>query len=69
MDVEREDGRVEVWRVPVGGGDPQLVARDAPVARLHPDGRTLAFRTGEARSEVWAMDGFPSVPADATAAP
>ena len=51
----------ELRWVPVTGG-PSVVMVDAPTvsgeARLHPDGRSIAFVSGEDRSEIWAMDGL-----------
>jgi Tol biopolymer transport system component len=52
---------VELWRIPREGGNAEPIAtiRDHRFgARLHPDGRTLAYRAGRARGEIWAMDGL-----------
>lgn len=42
-------------------GGPSVVMVAAPMvrgeARLHPDGRSIAFVSGENRSEIWAMGG------------
>lgn len=50
----------ELWRVPVAGGSPQKVS--VPVTRtdftIHPDGRRVAFTTGQIRREVWAIENL-----------
>lgn len=51
----------ELWRVsPTGGGAERLAGElpgtDVPGLALHPDGRTIAYRTGELRGEIWALD-------------
>ncbi|RMF84742.1 MAG: hypothetical protein D6739_05500, partial [Nitrospirae bacterium] len=38
-----DDGAPSVWRVPVLGGEPELVARGADAASLSPDGSRLAL--------------------------
>jgi Tol biopolymer transport system component len=48
-----------LWRTPLDGGQPQrlevrLERRDG--IRLHPDGRRIAFTTGQTHSEVWVLD-------------
>ncbi len=51
----------EIWRMPVTGGDLQNTGLAAPLmlgARLHPDGRRIAYVAGEKQSEVWAMENF-----------
>jgi Tol biopolymer transport system component len=51
-----------VWTVPIKGADArrlQLVEHlDSRFLRLHPDGRRVAFMAGEARGEVWVMEGL-----------
>ena len=51
-----------LWRVPIGGGDPQLLlATEEPADFLsvHPDGRRIAFYTGSSdTTEVWVMQHF-----------
>ncbi len=50
------------WAVPVDGAAArpvQLIDHVNPGSmRLHPDGRTIGFRAGESRGEVWVMDGL-----------
>ena len=51
----------ELWRIPVGGGEPQkldLAMEDLRNLRIHPDGRRIAFTAGTDRSEVWVMENF-----------
>lgn len=57
------DGRgVDLWTVSREGGDGERLARleDAAIggAALHPDGRTIAYREGQPRGEIWALDGL-----------
>jgi len=51
----------ELWRLSPTGGDAERIAgelpgTDVPGLALHPDGRTIAYRTGELRGEIWALD-------------
>ena len=54
---------VEVWCIPVAGGEPQkldLSMSNLMHLRVHPDGRKIAF-TGSlqpATSEIWVMENF-----------
>ncbi|HUG13578.1 MAG TPA: hypothetical protein VMM78_01055, partial [Thermomicrobiales bacterium] len=58
---------VELLRVSVDGGAVERVATIPDYdtgATLHPDGRTIAYRTGRWRGEIWALDGVtPAAPA------
>jgi len=51
-----------LWRVPVAGGEPQLLLateHSADFLSMHPDGRRIAFSTGPGyRVEVWMMENF-----------
>lgn len=52
---------VELWRVPVEGGEPQRlgVAMDnVRDVRVHPDGRRISFTAGKIGAEVWKMENF-----------
>ncbi|HEX4950603.1 MAG TPA: hypothetical protein VFZ34_28315, partial [Blastocatellia bacterium] len=52
----------ELWRVPIAGGAiqkftwPMERVRDL---RIHPDGKRLAFTSGNQTFEVWAMENLP----------
>ena len=51
----------DLWSVPVSGGKPTLVRRDAALGSLSPDARTIAYlqvlRTGSVRSgDLWLAD-------------
>jgi Tol biopolymer transport system component len=51
----------ELWRVPVDGGMPEPTGLSADGMRgvaVHPDGRTIAYVTGFATWEIWAMEGI-----------
>ena len=52
----------ELWRVPVAGGDPELLEwrgmeRQVGIS-FHPDGERIAFHAGKYAFEVWVMEGF-----------
>jgi len=53
---------VALWRVSRNGEIERLgeIQDYAGGARLHPDGRTLAYRAGRYRGEVWAIDAGPA---------
>jgi len=60
---EGSEDMVDLWRVPVKGGEPQKL--DLAMSRLmhlrvHPDGRRIAFtaKTQNEKSEVWVMENF-----------
>ena len=51
----------ELWRVSSRGGDGEQIAVIEDYvggARLHPDGRTIAYRAGRYRGEIWALQVF-----------
>ncbi|MCH7823711.1 MAG: PD40 domain-containing protein [Acidobacteria bacterium] len=52
----------ELWRVPVGGGPPELLGTSERPLRgvtLHPDGsRILSYRGDGNRADVWVMENF-----------
>jgi hypothetical protein len=65
------DGR-ELWRVPVRGGEPELLDwlntfRALPYIRFQPGGSKVALtcREGEGGVEVWVMEDFLPGPEDA----
>jgi Tol biopolymer transport system component len=60
-----KDGIPELWRIPVAGGEPQrtgLSVEGMGLFSLHPDGRRIAFESGnpsvEAR-ELWVLENIP----------
>lgn len=58
---------VELWRVSSRGGDAETlgVIHDyLGGAVLHPDGLTLAYRSGRLRGEIWALQGLGPTAAD-----
>jgi hypothetical protein len=60
---------VELLRVSRDGGAVERVATIPDYDRgatLHPDGRTIAYRTGEWRGEIWAMDALGGTVSTAT---
>jgi len=52
---------VEYWQVPISGGEPRKldlkIASVGPL-RLHPDGRQVAYTTGQGKEEVWVLENF-----------
>lgn len=56
------DDPVELWCVSRTGGDAVRIGEipdwrvDGPA--LHPDGHTIAYRAGQSRGEIWALDGI-----------
>ncbi len=52
----------ELWRIPVGGGEPRTLNLGVKVSHLtlHPDGRRIAFASLEpgGGQEVWVMENF-----------
>jgi len=59
-----KDGMPELWRIPIAGGDPQrmgLSMKGLCYVAAHPDGRRLAFDSGEdsgAPNELWVLENF-----------
>jgi len=52
---------VQVFRVPAEGGEPQktdLAMKSLRGLRFHPDGRRVAFASGEYAEEVWVLENF-----------
>ena len=54
-----------LWRVSAEGGDAQKLELDLDLAvgmpgvRVHPDGRQLAFTSGQPyKLEIWALENF-----------
>lgn len=52
----------ELWRIPVEGGDPELLQWEGMEQqigiRFHPDGERIAFTAGGYAFEVWVMEDF-----------
>ncbi len=61
-DEEEDDG---LWRIAASGGEPEQVLisdmrlHGAGPPKLHPDGRRLAFRSGQLKGEIWVMENVP----------
>lgn len=54
-------GQSELWRVPVGGGEPHRVGlptRYQGTLAIHPDGRRIAFEAGETAPELWVVENL-----------
>lgn len=66
---ENGQGRNELLLIPISGGTPKpfddLQGYRWGRIRPHPDGRRIAYPTGEAKSEVWVLENF--LPAPTTA--
>jgi len=59
------DGKPELWRIPIAGGEPQrtgLSVEGMGLVAPHPDGRRIAFESGyrgvESR-ELWVLENIP----------
>ena len=54
------NNRLEHWRVPLAGGEPIKLNVNLGDYRVsvHPDGRQVAYSTGENRYEVWVLENF-----------
>jgi len=61
---KRIGGKVERWRMPVDGGQPQKIAEMKPIngnnLRFHPDGKQMVFSVPAPRkpSEIWTLENF-----------
>lgn len=55
-------GPGSLWRLPIDGGTPQplgVTMEGLNVGlRLHPDGRRIAFTSGERKSELWVLENL-----------
>lgn len=56
---------IDLWRLPVEGGEPQKIASLPPTnyanqasIHMHPDGSRLAITAGHQKFELWAMENF-----------
>ena len=61
LSVRTRDKASELWLVPVNGGSAKKI--DFPSMRvfqqrINPDGRTIAFASGEAAGEVWVAENL-----------
>ena len=60
---ESENASEELWLVPVGDGQPRKLGIDklslgnSPIS-IHPDGRQIAYLSGETKKEVWILENF-----------
>jgi hypothetical protein len=50
----------EIWRIPLGGGEPQITPLPyrCDSLRVHPDGRRLGLTLREISDEIWALENF-----------
>ncbi len=74
--VKNTGSHLEMWRLPIDGGEPRKLDIDPNLWRqgsigvenqgfsLSPDGRSIAFVMGKGADEVWALENFlPATPA------
>jgi Tol biopolymer transport system component len=62
---EHKTGKIELWRIPIEGGEPvkfPLVADGMENLRIHPDGKRISYNTFTFQQETWVMENF--LPAD-----
>jgi Tol biopolymer transport system component len=55
----------QMWRIAADGGEPQPISLNANGSdglSVHPDGRRIAFVSGEQKEEVWVMENLLPVP-------
>jgi Tol biopolymer transport system component len=69
-----KDSMPELWRIPIAGGEPQrtgLSMESMGIVAPHPDGRRIAFESGnpnvEAR-ELWVLENIPGATSSKTVA-
>jgi Tol biopolymer transport system component len=61
-----KDGIPEVWRIPIAGGEPQrtgLSMEGMLHVAVHPDGRRIAFDSGNRSgvpNELWVLENIPA---------
>jgi len=61
-----KNGMPELWRIPISGGEPQrtgLSAKGMRVVSPHPDGRRIAFDSGNRgveANELWVLENIPA---------
>ena len=67
-----QDSMPELWRIPIAGGEPQrtgLSMESMGIVAPHPDGRRIAFESGnpsvEAR-ELWVLENIPGATSSKT---
>jgi len=52
----------ELWLVPVGDGQPRKLEIDPrnfqPPISVHPDGRQIAYLSGESKAEIGVLENF-----------
>jgi Tol biopolymer transport system component len=60
-----EGSTQELWRIPVDGGAPVRIELNPPKMSggfsIHPDGRRIAYTSGNGQHEVWVLENFLSV--------
>jgi dipeptidyl aminopeptidase/acylaminoacyl peptidase len=52
----------ELWLAPTTGGEPRRIQLGTPLKpggfRVHPDGRRIAFVSGDNKEELWVLENF-----------
>lgn len=61
-DLQRTPDPVELWRIPLAGGEPEKVGETMPGfllgPHIHPDGKRIVFTTGGGKKELWVLENF-----------
>ena len=69
--ARNEQTKPSIWVIPAGGGQARALNLQLGPGyssmRMHPDGRRIAYQTGNRAIEVWRLDNFlPSAPSKST---
>jgi len=60
--LNENDTENELWFVPIAGGQPHKIDLGADqfegAVNVHPDGRRIAYVSGDRREEVWVLENF-----------
>jgi len=61
LDYRKQDKKCELWMIPAEGGEARnlgLTIDRILNLSIHPDGKRIAFTSGEPGAEVWVMENF-----------
>ena len=61
LDYRKQDKKCELWMIPAEGGEARnlgLTIDRIHNLSIHPDGKHIAFSSGEPGAEIWVMENF-----------